>query len=54
MSCGSGEPSIPPGAADHEGPAWTPGSLVLVASGTPYRALAEVPLRATTVAAGDA
>jgi 2'-5' RNA ligase len=37
--CRGRVPAVPPGLAAHRGPAWTPGEVVLVAGGTPYRVL---------------
>jgi RNA 2',3'-cyclic 3'-phosphodiesterase len=37
-------PAVPPGLAEHRGPAWTATELVLVASGVPYRVLDRFPL----------
>ncbi|MCD2197207.1 hypothetical protein LQ327_27930 [Actinomycetospora endophytica] len=36
--------TVPEGLAGHRGPAWTPGAVLLVASGTPYRVVEEFPL----------
>jgi 2'-5' RNA ligase len=36
--------TVPETLAGHRGPSWTPGEVLLVASGTPYRVVEEFPL----------
>jgi 2'-5' RNA ligase len=41
---GAAAPTVPPGLAEHRGPAWSATEVVLVASGVPYRVLDRFPL----------